>query len=108
MRDPLTHHILVAELPCSHMARGCAGKRLTAGTLGQMEGLVGSVDLGVYSLFGEGQDLRDAWIFRLLRVCLVTLAVAQLLPAFSGFLFAFLRLCVWLQLVSGFAQLPSF
>ena len=47
-------------------------------------------------------------MFRLLLVCLVTLAVARLLPVFSGFLLAFLRLCIWLQLVSGFAQLPSF
>ena len=76
--------------------------------LSRMEGLVGSVDLGVFGLFGEGHDLRGARMFRLLRVCLVTLAVAQLLPAFFGFLLAFLRLCVWLQLVSGFAQLPSF
>ena len=76
--------------------------------LGRMEGLVGSIDLGVYGLLGEDHDLRGAWMFRLLRVCLVTLAVAQLLPAFSGFLFAFLRLCVWLQLVSGLARLPFF
>ena len=76
--------------------------------LGQMGGLVGSVDLGVCGLLGEGLDLRGAYMFRLLLVCLVTLAVARLLPVFSGFLLAFLRLCVWLQLVSGFAQLPSF
>ena len=76
--------------------------------LGQMGGLVGSVDLGVCGLLGEGLDLCGVWMFRQLLVCLVTLAVAQLLPAFSGFLLAFLRLCVWLQLVSGFAQLPSF
>ena len=76
--------------------------------LGRMEGLVGSVDLGVFGLFGEGHDLRGAGMFRLLRVCLVTLAVAQLLSAFFGFLLAFLRLCVWLQLVSGLVQLLSF
>ena len=76
--------------------------------LGEMEGLVEIVDLGVYGLLGEDYDLRGSWMFRLLGVCLVTLAVAQLLPTFSKFLPAFLRLCVWLQLVSGFAQLPSF
>ena len=47
-------------------------------------------------------------MFQLLRVCLVTLAVVRLLPAFSGFLLAFLRLCVWLQLVFGLVQLLSF
>jgi len=76
--------------------------------LGQMEGLVEIVDLGVYGLFGEDHDLRGSWMFQLLGVCLVTLAVAQLLPTFFEFLPVFLRLCIWLQLVSGFAQLPSF
>ena len=47
-------------------------------------------------------------MFRLLLVCLVTLAVARLLPAFSRFLLAFLRLYVWLQLVFGLVQLLSF
>ena len=41
----------------------------------------------------------------LLRVCFVTLAVARLLPAFSRFLHAFPRLCVWLRLISGLVPL---
>ena len=57
---------------------------------GQMEGLIGSVDLGVCGLLGEGLDLRGVWMFRQLLVCLVTLVVAQLLPTFSRFLPAFL------------------
>ena len=61
-----------------------------------------------WGLLGEDHDLRGSWMFRLLGVCLVTLAVAQLLPAFSRFLLVFLRLCAWLRLVSGLAQLPSF
>ena len=85
-----------------------AARQLIVVMLGQMEYLVGSVDLGVCGLLGEGLDLRGVWMFRQLLVCLVTLAVAQLLLAFSGFLPAFLRLCVWLQLVSGLARLPFF
>ena len=90
------------------MARMFAARQLTAVMLGRMEGLVGSVDLGVYGLFGEGHDLRGPGMFRLLRVCLVTLAVAQLLPAFFGFLLAFLQLCVLLRPASELARLPSF
>ena len=33
-------------------------RQLTVVMLGQMEGLVGSVDLGVCGLLGEGLDLR--------------------------------------------------
>ena len=88
------------------MARMCAARRLTAAMLGQMEGLVGSVDLDGYDLSGEGLDLRGVWMFQVLRVCFVALAVTRLLPAFSGFLLSFLRLCVWVQLVSGLLSCP--
>ena len=90
------------------MARMFVARQLTAVMLGRMEDLVGIVDLGVYGSLGEGLDLRGTCMFRLLCVCSVALAVARLLLAFSRFLLAFLRLCAWLQLVSGLAQLPSF
>ena len=80
-------------------------RRLTATMLGRMKGLVGIVDLDGCDLSGEGLDLRGVWMFQLLRVCFVTLAVARLLPAFSGFLLAFLRLYVWLWLVFGLVPL---
>ena len=75
--------------------------------LGRMEGLVGSGDLDGCDLPVEGLDLRGVWMFQLLHVCSVTLVLAQLLPTVSGFLPAFLQLCVWLQLISGLAQLLS-
>ena len=90
------------------MARMFAARQLTAVMLSRMEGLVGSVDLGIYELSGEGLDLRDVWNVQQLRGCLRALAVAQLLPAFSGFLLAFLQLCVLLQLASELARLLSF
>ena len=90
------------------MARMFAARQLTTVMLSRMEGLVGNVDLDIYELSGEGLDLRDVWNVQQLRGCLGALAVAQLLPTFSGFLLAFLRLCAWLQLVSGLARLPSF
>jgi len=76
--------------------------------LSRMEGLVGNVDLDIFELPGEGLDLRDVWNVQQLRGCLGALAVAQLLPAFSGFLLAFLSLCVLLQPVSELALLLSF
>ena len=72
------------------MARMFVARQLTAVMLGRMEGLVGNVDLDIFELSGEGVDLRDVWIVQQLRGCLGVLAVAQLLPAFSGFLLAFL------------------
>ena len=78
-----------------------AARQLTAVMLSRMEGLVGSVDLDIYELSGEGLDLRDVWNVQQLRGCLGALAVAQLLPAFSGFLLAFLQLYVLLQLASN-------
>ena len=76
--------------------------------LSRMEGLVGNVDLDIFELSGEGVDLRDVWNVQQLRGCLGVLAVAQLLPAFSGLLLAFLQLCVLLQLASELARLLSF
>ena len=76
--------------------------------MGRMEGLVGNVDLDVFELSGEGVDLRDVWNVQQLRGCLGVLAVAQLFPAFSGLLLAFLQLCVLLQLASELAQPLSF
>ena len=76
--------------------------------LGRMEGLVGNVDLDIFELSGEDVDLRDVWNVQQLRGCLGVLAVAQLLPAFSGFLLAFLQLCILLQSVSELARLLSF
>ena len=99
MQDRLIHHILAAGLACSRMVRMFAARQLIVVMLGQMEGLVGSVDLGVCGLLGKGLDLRGVWMFQLLRVCFVTLVLAQLLPAFSGFLLVFLRLCIWLRLI---------
>ena len=72
--------------------------------LSRMEGLVGNVDLDIFDLPGEGIDLRDVWNVQQLRGCLGALAVAQLLPAFSGFL----QLCVLLQPASERARLLSF
>ena len=40
------------------MARMFTAGQLTAVMLDRMEGLVGSVDLGVWGLLGEGLDLR--------------------------------------------------
>ena len=85
-----------------------AARQLTAVMLGRMEGLVGNVDLDMFELSGEGVDLRDVWNVQQLRGCLGALAVAQLLPAFSGFLLAFLQLCVLLQPASELARLLSF
>ena len=76
--------------------------------LSRMEGLVGNVDLYIFELSGEGVDLRDVWNVQQLRGCLGVLVVAQLLPAFSGLLLAFLQLCVLLQLASELARLLSF
>ena len=90
------------------MARMFAARQLTAVMLSRMEGLVGNVDLDIFELSGEGVDLRDVWNVQQLRGCLGVLAVAQLLPAFSGFLLAFLQLCVLLQLASELARLLSF
>ena len=90
----LIHHILGVVLVCSRMARMFAARQLTAVMLSRMEGLVGNVDLDIFELPGEGLDLRDAWNVQQLRGCLGALAVARLLPAFSGFLLAFLQLCV--------------
>ena len=56
----------------------------------------------------EGLDLRGVGMFQLLRGGSVILVLAQLLPAGFGFLLAFLRLCIWLQLIFGPAQLLSF
>jgi len=81
------------------MARMFAARQLTAVMLSRMEGLVGNDDLDIYELSGEGLDLRDVWNVQQLRGCLGALAVAQLLPAFSGFLLVFLRLCIWLRLI---------
>ena len=55
---------------------------------------MGSVDLDICGLSGEGLDLRGVWNIQRLRGCLRALVVAQLLPAFSGFLLAFLQLCI--------------
>ena len=99
MRDRLIHRTLAVGFVCSHMARMCAARRLTAVMLGQMECLVGSGDLDGCDLSSKGLDLRGVWMFQLLRVCFVTLVLAQLLPAFSGFLLVFLRLCIWLRLI---------
>jgi hypothetical protein len=90
------------------MARMFAARQLTAVMLGRMEGLVGNVDLDMFELSGEGVDLRDVWNVQQLRGCLGILVVAQLLPAFSGLLLAFLQLCVLLQLASELARLLSF
>jgi len=90
------------------MARMFAARQLTAVMLSRMEGLVGNDDLDIYELSGEGLDLRDVWNVQRLRGCLRALAVAQLLPAFSGFLLAFLQLCVFLQPASELAWLLSF
>ena len=90
------------------MARMFAARQLTAVMLGRMEGLVGNVDLDMFELSGEGIDLRDVWNVQQLRGCLGVLMVAQLLPAFSGLLLAFLQLCVLLQLASELARLLSF
>ena len=90
------------------MARMFAARQLTAVMLGRMEGLVGNVDLDMFELSGEGVDLRDVWNVHQLRGCLGVLMVAQLLPAFSGLLLAFLQLCVLLQLASELARLLSF
>ena len=90
------------------MARMFAARQLTAVMLSRMEGLVGSVDLDVYELAGEGLDLRGVWNIQRLRGCLRAFAVAQLLSAFSGFLLVFLQLCVLLQLASELARLLSF
>ena len=69
--------------------------------LGRMEGLGGSGDLDGRDLSVECLDLRGVGMFQLLCDGSVILVPAQLLPAISGFLPAFLRLCVWLQLISG-------
>ena len=90
------------------MARMFAARQLTAVMLGRMEGLVGNVDLDMFELSGEGVDLRDVWNVQQLRGCLGVLVVAQLVPAFSGLLLAFLQLCVLLQLASELARLLSF
>jgi len=45
------------------MARMFAARQSTVVMLGQMEGLVEIVDLGVYGLFGEDHDLRGSWMF---------------------------------------------
>ena len=90
------------------MARMFAARQLTAVMLSRMEGLVGNVDLDIFELSGEGVDLRDVWNVQQLRGCLGVLVVAQLLPAFSGLLLAFLQLCVLLQLASELARLLSF
>ena len=90
------------------MARMCVARRLIAAMLGRTKGLVGIVDLDGCGLSSEGLDLRGVWMFQLLCVCFVTLAVARLLPAFSRFLLAFLQLCVLLQPASELVQLLSF
>ena len=90
------------------MARMFAARQLTAVMLSRMEGLVGNVDLDIFELSGEGVDLRDVWNVQQLRGCLGVLVVAQLVPAFSGLLLAFLQLCVLLQLASELARLLSF
>ena len=73
-----------------------------------MEGLVVNVDLDIYELSGEGLDLRYVRNVQRLCGCLRALVVALFLPAFSGFLLAFLQLCVLLQPASELAQLLSF
>ena len=90
------------------MDRMFAARQLTAVMLSRMEGLVGNVDLDIFELPGEGLDLCDVWNVQQLRGCLGALAVAQLLPVFSGFLLAFLQLCVLLQPASELARLLSF
>ena len=90
------------------MARMFAARRLTAVMLSRMEGLVGSVDLDICGLSGEGLDLRVVWNVQQLCGYLRALAVVQLLPAFSRFLLAFLQLCVLLQAASELARLLSF
>ena len=74
---------------------------------GQMGGLVGSGDLDECDLPVEGLDLRGVWMFQLLCGGSEILVLVRLLPAVSGFLPAFLQLCVWLPLISGPAQLLS-
>ena len=90
------------------MARMFAARQLTAVMLSRMQGLVGNVDLDIFGLSGDGVDLCDVWNVQQLRGCLGVLVVAQLLPAFSGLLLAFLQLCVLLQLASELARLLSF
>ena len=75
---------------------------------GQMGGLVGSGDLDECDLPVEGLDLRGVGKFQLLSGDSVILVLAPFLAEFSGFLLAFLRLCIWLQLIFGPAQLLSF
>ena len=89
------------------MARGCAAGRLTVVTSGQMGGLDGSGDFDECDLPVEGLDLRGVWMFQLLCGGSEILVLVRLLPAVSGFLPAFLQLCVWLPLISGPAQLLS-
>ena len=90
------------------MVRTFAARQLTVVKLSQMEGLVGSVDLDICELSGEGLDLHYIWNVQQLCGYLRALAVVQLLPAFSGFLLAFLKLCVLLQPASELARLLSF
>ena len=90
------------------MARMFTTRQLTAVMLGRMEGLVGSVDLDICGLSGEGLDLRVVWNVQQLCGCSKAPVVVQPLNAFSGFLLAFLQLCVLLRPASELARLPSF
>jgi len=90
------------------MARMFAARRLTAVMLSRMEGLVGSVDLDICGLSGEGLDLRVVWNVQQPCGCSRAPMVVQLLPVLSRFLLAFLQLCVLLRPASELARLPSF
>ena len=85
MQSRLIHHILTVGLACRRLARMFAARQLIVVMLGQMEGLVGSVDLGVCGLLGEGLDLCGVWMFRQLLVCLILLQLPNFFLHFLNF-----------------------